>query len=47
MSRWEIALRIAMALLVGTVIGVERERKNRPAGMRHMYWYAWAPASSR
>jgi putative Mg2+ transporter-C (MgtC) family protein len=34
MSRWEIALRIAMALLVGTVIGVERERKNRPAGMR-------------
>ncbi len=34
MNRWEIVLRIATAILVGTVIGVERERKNRPAGMR-------------
>jgi putative Mg2+ transporter-C (MgtC) family protein len=34
MSTVEIILRIAAAILVGTLIGVERERKNRPAGMR-------------
>ncbi|MDO4548781.1 MAG: MgtC/SapB family protein [Clostridia bacterium] len=30
----EIVIRIVAAILIGTVIGVERERKNRPAGMR-------------
>ena len=34
MSTWDIVIRIAVAILIGTVIGVERERKNRPAGMR-------------
>jgi putative Mg2+ transporter-C (MgtC) family protein len=34
MASLDIVLRIAAALAVGTVIGVERERKNRPAGMR-------------
>ena len=34
MDRWEIVLRIATAIAVGTVIGVERERRNRPAGLR-------------
>ena len=30
----EIMLRIGIAVLIGTIIGVEREIKNRPAGMR-------------
>ena len=30
----EMMLRIGIAVLIGTVIGVEREIKNRPAGMR-------------
>lgn len=30
----EMLLRIGIAILVGTIIGVEREYKNRPAGMR-------------
>ncbi len=30
----DIIIRICMAILIGTVIGVEREYKNRPAGMR-------------
>lgn len=34
MKGWEIILRLIMATVVGCVIGVERERKNRPAGMR-------------
>lgn len=34
MAWWETALRIMLAVVVGCVIGVERERKNRPAGMR-------------
>ena len=34
MKWWEIALRLATAVAVGCVIGVEREKKNRPAGMR-------------
>lgn len=29
-----IILRISLAILVGTIIGIEREIKNRPAGMR-------------
>lgn len=31
---WEAALRLTVAVVVGSVIGIERERKNRPAGMR-------------
>lgn len=31
---WEIALRLACAMLVGLVIGTEREYTHRPAGMR-------------
>lgn len=34
-SNWiEICIRIAVAILIGGVIGIEREYKNRPAGMR-------------
>ncbi len=31
---WEAGLRLILAVVVGCVIGIERERKNRPAGMR-------------
>ena len=32
---WEILLlRIATAVVIGAVIGIDREIKNRPAGMR-------------
>ncbi len=34
MSTLDVIVRIIVAILIGTVIGVERERKNRPAGMR-------------
>ena len=34
MSILELLLRIGTAIIIGTAIGVERERKNRPAGMR-------------
>jgi len=34
MTWWEAGLRLLLAVAVGCVIGVERERKNRPAGMR-------------
>ena len=34
MDWWEAGLRLFLAAAVGCVIGVERERKNRPAGMR-------------
>ena len=34
MSWWETGLRIMLAVVVGSVIGIEREKKNRPAGMR-------------
>ena len=31
---WQMLLRIVAAVIFGTIIGVERESKNRPAGMR-------------
>lgn len=31
---WEAGIRLLFAVVVGCVIGIERERKNRPAGMR-------------
>ena len=34
MNHWEILLRLVVAIVVGCIIGIERERKNRPAGMR-------------
>ena len=34
MEWWEAGLRLVLAVVVGCVIGIERERKNRPAGMR-------------
>ena len=34
MSIWEQGLRLLLAVVIGCVIGIERERKNRPAGMR-------------
>ena len=34
MNWWEVLLRLGLATLVGCVIGMERERKHRPAGMR-------------
>ena len=33
-SWWEQGLRLLLAVIIGCVIGIERERKNRPAGMR-------------
>lgn len=34
MAWWEQSLRLMLAVIIGCVIGIERERKNRPAGMR-------------
>lgn len=34
MTWWEAGLRLVLAVIIGCVIGIERERKNRPAGMR-------------
>ena len=34
MAWWEAGLRLVFAVLIGSVIGIEREKKNRPAGMR-------------
>lgn len=34
MTWWESGLRLLLAVVIGCVIGIERERKNRPAGMR-------------
>lgn len=31
---WEAGLRLFLAVVIGCVIGIEREKKNRPAGMR-------------
>ena len=37
LTPWEIALRMLCAMLIGVVIGTEREYTHRPAGMRtHM-----------
>lgn len=34
---WELAIRLVVALLLGAVVGWDRERRNRPAGFRtHM-----------
>ncbi len=34
MAWWESGIRLLLAVVVGCIIGIERERKNRPAGMR-------------
>lgn len=34
MAFWEQGLRLLLAVVIGCIIGIERERKNRPAGMR-------------
>lgn len=34
MKGWEIGFRLIVAVIIGCVIGIERERKNRPAGLR-------------
>lgn len=34
MEWWEIVIRIALSIFVGAAIGIERERRSRPAGMR-------------
>ncbi len=31
---WESGIRLLCAVVIGCIIGIERERKNRPAGMR-------------
>ena len=36
MSVGEVALRVGGALLCGALVGLERERKHRPAGFRTM-----------
>lgn len=34
MAWWEIGIRMMLAVVIGCIIGIEREKKNRPAGMR-------------
>lgn len=34
LTHWEMVLRIVIAALVGTIVGWEREKINRPAGLR-------------
>ena len=34
LSFWQMLLRIVAAVIFGAVIGIEREMKNRPAGLR-------------
>ena len=34
MTWWDMCIRLVVAVTVGCIIGIERERKNRPAGMR-------------
>ena len=34
MSLWEQGVRLLLAVVIGCIIGIEREIKNRPAGMR-------------
>ena len=34
MTWWNMCIRLVVAVTVGCIIGIERERKNRPAGMR-------------
>ncbi len=34
MQWWESCIRLLLAVVVGCAVGIERERKNRPAGMR-------------
>ena len=37
LSHWEIILRLACAMAIGVIVGMERGRSHRPAGMRtHM-----------
>lgn len=36
LTLWEMSLRIGIALLCGAVVGLDRERKQRPAGFRTM-----------
>jgi putative Mg2+ transporter-C (MgtC) family protein len=37
LPEWEIGLRLLIALLLGALVGLDREVKNRPAGLRtHM-----------
>ena len=37
-----VLLRLVLAMLFGGFIGLERERKRRPAGFRTICWCAWA-----
>ena len=34
MTWWDMCIRLVVAVTIGCIIGIERERKNRPAGMR-------------
>ena len=34
MTWWEMVIRLVVAVTVGCIIGIDRDRKNRPAGMR-------------
>ncbi len=34
MEWWEAALRLLLALVLSSIVGIERERKNKPAGIR-------------
>ena len=36
LSPWELVLRIGAAVILGGLVGLERERKHRPAGFRTM-----------
>lgn len=34
MVKWEVVLRLILAMIIGGIIGLEREKSNRPAGFR-------------
>ncbi len=36
-----VVLRLALAMLLGGCIGLERERKRRPAASVHICWCVW------
>ena len=41
LSFWQMVIRIVAAVIVGTIIGVERETKNRPPSFRQPVFLLW------
>ncbi len=38
---WHMCLALAVALVLSTAIGFERQSKNKSAGMRTHAWWVW------